>query len=107
MAYVFLAAAILMELGGTLALRMASVGRSAWYVAVVAGYLGAFVGLSLALDRGLHLGIGYGIWTASGVALAAVASRVLFKEPLTRVMLAGIALIATGVLLVELGASHA
>ncbi|MFG1921435.1 DMT family transporter [Cryptosporangium sp. NPDC048952] len=105
MQYVLLAAAIVSELGGTLALRMASVGRRAWYVAVVAGYVGAFAGLSLALDRGLHLSVGYGIWTASGVALAAVASRILFKEPLTKVMLGGIALIATGVLLVELGAT--
>lgn len=107
MQYVFLAVAILLELGGTLALRMASAGRAVWYLVVVAGYFGAFVGLSLALDRGLNLGVGYGIWTASGVALAAVASRVLFKEPLTKTMVGGIALIAAGVLLVELGASHA
>ena len=106
MTWLFLAAAIASELGGTLALRMASTGRAVWYVAVVIGYVGAFAGLSLALDRGLHLGVGYGIWTASGVALAAVASRFLFKEPLTKVMLGGIALIATGVLLVELGAAH-
>lgn len=107
MQWVFLAAAILSELAGTLALRMASTGHRAWYSGVVVGYVGAFAGLSLALDRGLHLGVGYGIWTASGVALAAVASHLLFKEPLTKVMLGGIALIAVGVLLVELGAGHA
>jgi small multidrug resistance pump len=107
MQWIFLAAAILSELGGTLALRMASAGRAAWYAVVVTGYVGAFAGLSLALDRGLHLGVAYGIWTASGVALAAIASRLLFSEPLTRVMVGGIALIAAGVLLVELGASRA
>ena len=107
MQWIYLAAAIASELGGTLALRMASTGRAAWYAAVVIGYVGAFAGLSLALDRGLHLGVGYGIWTASGVALAAIASRLLFKEPLTKVMMGGIALIAVGVLLVELGASQA
>jgi small multidrug resistance pump len=106
MQWAFLAAAILFELGGTLSLRMASNGRSVWYLGVLIGYVGAFVQLSLALDRGLNLGVGYGIWAASGVALTAIAARVLFKEPLTAVMLGGITLIIGGVLLVELGATH-
>ena len=99
--------ATLAEVGGTLALRMAATGqRKWWYAAVAAGYLVAFGFLTLALDAGLALGVVYGVWAASGVALTAVASRVLFAEPLTRTMLAGIALIVGGVLLVELGASH-
>ena len=53
---------------------------------------------------GTPLGVAYGIWTAAGVALAAVFSRLLFREPLTPLMGAGIVLIACGVLLVELGA---
>ena len=51
-------------------------------------------------------GVAYGIWAASGVALTAVASKALFKEPLTALMMGGIALIIAGVLLVELGALH-
>jgi small multidrug resistance pump len=38
------------------------------------------------------------------VALTAVAGRVLFRDPLTPVMTLGIAAIAAGVLLIELGA---
>ena len=57
-------------------------------------------------DEGLGLGVAYGIWAASGVALTAVASKALFKEPLTALMMGGIALIIAGVLLVELGALH-
>jgi small multidrug resistance pump len=91
---------------GTLALRAATTGRRAWYAVVAVGYLGAFAALSLTLSAGLPLGIAYGIWAAVGVALTAVASHVLFDEPLTAVMGAGIALIAAGVLLVELGAGH-
>lgn len=60
----------------------------------------------LALDAGLTIGVAYGIWTACGVALTAIASRILFREPLTRLMMVGIGLIAAGVLLIELGASH-
>ena len=43
---------------------------------------------------------------SAGVALTAILSRVLFQEPLTRVMSLGIALILGGVLLIELGAAH-
>ena len=106
MQWLLLATAILLEVTGTLALRAATTGRRAWYAVVAVGYLGAFAALSLTLSAGLPLGIAYGIWAAVGVALTAVASHVLFDEPLTPVMGAGIALIAAGVLLVELGAGH-
>lgn len=106
MAWVLLVGAILAEVGATLALRMASTGRRAWYAPVLAGYVVAFVLLSLALREGLGIGVAYGIWAAVGVALTAVASRVLFDEPLTPMMAAGIGLIVGGVLLVELGAAH-
>ncbi|GAA0966882.1 SMR family transporter [Acrocarpospora macrocephala] len=81
-------------------------GTKKWFIVVAAGYLAAFVFLTLALDGGLALGIAYGIWAASGVALTALASRILFHEPLTKVMGLGIGLIVTGVLLIELGAAH-
>ena len=49
----------------------------------------------------------YGIWTACGVALVAVAARVLFRDPLTWRMIAGIALIIAGVLTIEMaGVAH-
>ena len=54
----------------------------------------------------MPLGVAYGIWSAGGVAVTAIASRLLFGEPLTRTMVVGIALIMTGVLLVEIGGAH-
>ena len=62
--------------------------------------------MTLALKEGLALGVAYGIWSAGGVAVTAIASRLLFGEPLTRTMVVGIALIMTGVLLVEIGGAH-
>ncbi len=106
MAYLFLAGAVVSEVAGTLSLRVAVGGRRRFYAAVVASYLLAFTLLALTLDAGLGLGVAYGIWAAAGVALTAIASKVLFAEPLTPVMAAGIALIMVGVLLVELGAAH-
>jgi small multidrug resistance pump len=103
MEWLYLAVAILVEVVATLALRVAAAGRRTWYVGVVAGYVASFVLLSLALGEGLGIGVAYGIWTAVGVALTALASRLLFDEPLTRTMTLGIALIAAGVVLLELG----
>jgi len=106
MAPLLLAAAILFEVMGTLSLRLAVNGRREWYAVVVGGYLLAFLCLSAALTHGMGLGFAYGVWTAIGIALTAVASRILFGEPLTPVMAGGIALIACGVLLLELGQVH-
>ncbi|KJF22139.1 QacE family quaternary ammonium compound efflux SMR transporter [Rhodococcus sp. ACPA4] len=108
MTWIFLIAAILSEVSATLALRMASQTGSnkKWFVVVGAGYVASFAFLTLALDAGLALGVAYGIWTACGVALTALACRILFREALTKLMAAGIALIAAGVVLIELGAGH-
>ncbi|NOJ58949.1 SMR family transporter [Arthrobacter sp. 260] len=105
MAYLFLLGAILFEVGGTVSLRLA-VDDKRWYGAVVVGYLVAFTMLTLTLASGLPLGVAYGIWAASGVALTAVIGKFLFKEPFTWLMGLGIILIVGGVLLIELGAAH-
>jgi small multidrug resistance pump len=102
--WVFLLAAIATEVAATLSLRVAATGRRTWYAVVVCGYVASFVLLSLALHQGMGIGVAYGIWTAVGVALTAVLSKVLFDEPLTRVMALGIALIIAGVILLETGA---
>lgn len=109
MVWLFLGAAIVLEVVGTLALRMASTGparRRAWYVLVALAYAGGFASLASTLARGMSLGVAYGIWAAAGVALTAIASRVLFREALTSTMGLGIALIAAGVLAIELGSVH-
>jgi small multidrug resistance pump len=49
------------------------------------------------------LGAAYGVWAATGVALTALASKLLFAEIINRYMAVGIALIAVGVLLIETG----
>ena len=103
-----LAGAIIVEVFATLSLR-ASDGfrKKAWIAPVVAGYLVCFYLLWVSLSLGMPVGIAYGVWTACGVALVAVIARYLFSEPLTWVMLLGIALIVAGVLTIEMaGAVH-
>lgn len=98
-----LAGAIGMEVLATLALR-ASDGfrRRRWIPPVVTGYAISFTLLWLSLSLGMPVGVAYGVWTACGVALVAVAARVLFADPLTWKMAAGIALIVAGVLTIEM-----
>ncbi|TCJ89392.1 DMT family transporter [Nocardia alba] len=101
--WLLLATAITAEVVATLSLRAAQ-DNPGWYALVATGYLSAFAALSVALRTGLGLGVAYGIWAASGVALTAVMAAVLFGDPLTVLMGAGIVTIIGGVLCVELGA---
>src|SRR5699024_6833574 len=82
-AWLFLAAAIVAEVTGTLCLQLAVQQRKAWYAVVLGAYVAAFTLMSQALGAGMPLGIAYGVWAAAGVALTAVFSRILFAEPLT------------------------
>ncbi|WP_137723263.1 DMT family transporter [Prescottella subtropica] len=104
--WLLLSAAIGLEVAATLSLR-AALDHTGWYAVVVVGYLGAFTALSFALRSGMGIGVAYGIWGATGVALTAVLATVLFGDPLTALMGVGIALVIAGVLCVELGSSSA
>ncbi|MFI0420201.1 DMT family transporter [Spongiactinospora sp. 9N601] len=106
--WVMLVAAIALEVVATLSLRaMEGFAHPWWLVSVVAGYLGAFILVAQVLKIGMPVGVAYGIWAASGVALTAVAGAVIFGDALTWAIGLGILLIIGGVLLVELGAQRA
>ncbi len=104
--WLLLSATIVSEVAGSLALSAAQ-QQPACYVVTAVGYLGSFWLLGLVLGAGMPLGVAYGIWSACGVALTALGGRVLFGDPLTRTMLAGMALIVVGVLLVQVGSERA
>jgi small multidrug resistance pump len=101
-----LAGAIVVEVCATLSLRASDGFRQrAWIAPVIIGYLISFALLWWTLQLGMPVGIAYGVWSACGVALVALAARALFDEPLTPLMMAGIALIIGGVLTIELTGS--
>lgn len=103
MSWFFLSLAIAFEVFATLSLRLLALGRRRWLPVVIGGYVISFSMLSLTLRFGMPLGVAYGIWTATGVGLIALAGRVLFAERLSRTTMIGLACIGAGVLLVELG----
>ena len=104
--WAFLAAAIALEVAGSLSLKGA-LTVPALYVVVALGYVGAFICLGMTLRARMPLGVAYGIWGAAGVVLTAAGAALIFGEPLTPLMGAGIATIIAGVLCVELGAQRA
>ena len=98
--------AIALEVTATLSLRAAEgFTHPFWLIPVVIGYTGSLWLLSVVLDRGMPVGVAYGIWSAIGVVLTAVLGAVLFGETLGTVQIIGVGAIVVGVLLVELG-SH-
>jgi len=103
--WALLLGAIGTEVAGTLSLR-ASQDDRLWLVVVVIGYTASFVLLSRVLRAGMPVGVAYGIWGALGTAITAVSAALLFGDPFTAPIVAGIGLIVAGVLLVEFG-SHA
>ncbi|MUL46337.1 QacE family quaternary ammonium compound efflux SMR transporter [Mycobacterium sp. CBMA293] len=100
MTWLILAAAIVCEVLASLSLK-ASATAPALYAVVVVGYICAFYLLVQLLRRGVALGVTYGIWGASGVAATSVAASILFDEPMTPLICAGLILIGLGVLLIR------
>jgi small multidrug resistance pump len=100
--WALLSAAITIEVAATLSLR-ASRDHWGWLVVVVAGYVGAFVLLTLVLRAGIPIGVTYGIWGALGTAGTAVLAAVIFGDPFTWPIALGIVLIIAGVLFLEFG----
>jgi small multidrug resistance pump len=101
-----LLAAIALEVTGTMCLTMSQgFAVKRWVGPFVVTYVLSLVLFAVVLQRGMPVGIAYGVWTAAGVALTAMLGRLLFSEPLTRLMGGGIVAIMAGVLTVELS-SH-
>jgi small multidrug resistance pump len=107
MGYVFLAGAIFVEVAATLSLRASDgFSKAPYAIVVVVGYIAAFAFLTMALERGLPLGIAYGIWAAVGVAAVAVLSVPIFGESLTAVQVGGLVMVVFGVVALEAGGAH-
>ena len=102
MQWIYLAIAIVSEVVATSALK-ASEGftRLVPSVLVVVGYALAFYFLSLTL-RTIPLGVAYAIWAGVGVALVALVGWVVYHQSLDIAALIGIALIVSGVIVLNL-----
>ena len=107
MSWLFLALAIGAEVTATLSLK-ASEGFSKLgpSIVVVAGYLTAFILLGLTI-RELPVGLAYALWAGLGTVGATVGGLVFFGERLPGLVIAGIAVVVVGVVMITTGrATH-
>jgi len=97
MPWFLLALAIVTEVIGTTALKFAH-GFTVLVpsLVVAAGYGASIWFLALSL-KSINVGTAYAIWAGCGMALIAVIGVIVFKEPMTMIKAACIALIIAGV----------
>ncbi|WP_267226628.1 SMR family transporter [Dyella silvae] len=106
--WLFMAAAIVTEVIGTLAMKYGlhhqahTMGMSVMYVMLVLSY----TNLALAVKR-IPLAVAYGAWESLGLVLITLCSAWLFAEALTPVKLIAMVLIIAGILLLERGTDEA
>jgi len=103
MQWLFLFLAIIGEVIGTSALK-ASDGftKIVPSIIVIAGYGIAFFFLSLTLKEDINIGVVYAIWSGVGVSLISVIGYLYYKQTLDIPAVLGIALIITGVMIINL-----
>ncbi|WP_158605595.1 DMT family transporter [Amycolatopsis panacis] len=101
MTVLLLSASVAAQVAGITAIRAADgLRRRGWVVAALAG-IGVSVALmSRALQAGLPLAVGYGIWSGAGITCAALGGVVFFGDRLSRTHLIGLGLIVAGVVTV-------
>jgi small multidrug resistance pump len=94
--------AIIAEVAATSALKAADGFTKLWpSVIVVVGYATAFYFLSLTV-RVIPVGIVYAIWSGVGIALIALVGWLILGQKLDVPAIAGIGLIAAGVMVISL-----
>lgn len=98
MAWIFLTAAIVAELFGTLGLRSIADSLNWWGIVLIAiAYTASFACMTVSL-RQLNVGVVYAIWSAVGTAAVSVAGVVLFGERLSVQAVIGMTLVVIGVI---------
>ena len=99
--WLLLAASVVAEVAGTIALRYAD-GFSRLIPSLVVGasYAAAIWLMSIAV-RHLEVGLAYAVWAGSGTALTAALGILWFGESMTLLRIAGVVMIVIGVVVLN------
>ena len=101
MPYVYLALSIVAEVIATSSLKASEGFTKLWpSVVVVIGYGVAFHFLALTLKT-IPIGVAYAIWAGAGVSIVAIVGWVIFGQKLDAPAIIGMALIMTGVVIMQ------
>jgi small multidrug resistance pump len=107
MAWVYLLFAIILEVAGTIFLKVShGMTRAVPTMLMVVFYILSVVGMALALEK-MDVGVAYAVWSALGIALVATIGILWFDEPASMMKLASLALIIVGVIFLNLASAHA
>lgn len=105
MSYLYLAIAIIAEVAATTALKTSDgFTKLLPGVIVVVGYAAAFYFLSLVL-KNMPVGVAYAIWSGAGIVLISIVGVVLFGQKLDAPALIGMALIISGIMVMNVFSS--
>ncbi|TWI54215.1 small multidrug resistance pump [Pseudomonas duriflava] len=100
--YVYLCIAILAEVIATAAMKaLDGFNKPLPLVLVVLGYSVA-IGLLSQVVKTIPVGVAYAIWSGMGIVLVSVAALFIYKQKLDMPALLGMALIVTGVVVIQL-----
>ena len=100
--WVWLAGAIILEVIGTTALQQSAQFTRLVPTAIMAVCYGlAFYALSVVVQH-MPMGVVYALWSGIGIALISLIGTMFLGQHLDRAAVAGIALIASGVVVINL-----
>ena len=106
MAWIFLLLAGVLEVVWAFLMKASAGFTKPWpTVGMVIFMIASFGLLSLAMKT-LPLGTAYAIWTGIGAVGAFVVGAVVLGEPLTPLRIAGVTLVASGLIVLKLASSH-
>jgi small multidrug resistance pump len=98
MSWIYLAAAILFEVAGTVSMKLSEgFTKTLPSVLIFVCYAICFSFVNLAI-RSIDLGVAYTVWAGVGTALVAIIGFLYFGEPANALKLGSIALVIVGVI---------
>ncbi len=101
-AWLILAATIVLEVTGSVMMKLADGFSQFWpSVGVFVCYSAALAGLTITL-KFIELSIAYAIWAGAGTALVAMIGMVYFREPVTALKLISLVFVIVGVVGLQL-----
>ena len=101
-AWLILAVTILLEVVGSMMMKLANGFTQFWpSVGVFVCYSAALAGLTITLKY-IELSIAYAIWAGAGTALIAVIGMVYFREPVTALKIVSLVFVVVGVVGLQL-----
>ena len=101
-AWAWLAAAIVLEVCGTMSMKLSEgFSRLLPTVLIAVFYIASFSAMVMSLKR-IELGVAYAVWAGIGTALIAIIGILVFKEVATAMKMAAILLIVSGVVMLHI-----